>query len=27
VLLGDRTLLACGLVWMALFLAGVYLSH
>jgi decaprenyl-phosphate phosphoribosyltransferase len=27
VLLGDRTLLACGLVWVAFFLAGVYLTH
>ena len=27
VLLGDRTLLACGAVWAALFLAGVYLTH
>jgi decaprenyl-phosphate phosphoribosyltransferase len=27
VLLGDRTLVACGLVWVALFLAGVYLTR
>jgi len=27
VLLGDRTLVVCGLVWVALFLAGVYLTH
>ena len=27
VILGDRTLLACGAVWLALFLAGVYLTH
>lgn len=26
VLLGDRTLVACGVVWVALFLAGVYLA-
>jgi decaprenyl-phosphate phosphoribosyltransferase len=27
VLLGDRTLVACGAAWTALFLAGVYLTH
>lgn len=27
VLLGDRTLVLCGIVWLGLFLAGVYLSR
>jgi decaprenyl-phosphate phosphoribosyltransferase len=27
VLLGDRTLVACGVVWLTLFVAGVYLTH
>jgi decaprenyl-phosphate phosphoribosyltransferase len=27
VLLGDRTLVACGVVWAAVFVAGVYLTH
>ena len=27
VLLGDRTLVGCGVVWAALFVAGVYLTH